>query len=59
LTIVKRLVALHRGSSTWVCPALTATRPSDRRQAQEAGFDAHLTKPVSPPDLAAILISKG
>ena len=33
-------------------------RPSDRQRAQEAGFDAHLTKPVSPPELAALLVSK-
>jgi signal transduction histidine kinase/CheY-like chemotaxis protein len=34
-------------------------RASDRRRAKEAGFDAHLTKPVSPSELAAILLSKG
>jgi CheY-like chemotaxis protein/anti-sigma regulatory factor (Ser/Thr protein kinase) len=33
-------------------------RPSDRRRAEEAGFDAHLTKPVNPPELAALLLSK-
>jgi CheY-like chemotaxis protein len=32
-------------------------RAADRLQAQEAGFDAHLTKPVSPPDLAVLLLS--
>jgi CheY-like chemotaxis protein len=33
-------------------------RASDRHRAQEAGFDAHLTKPVIPHELAAILLSK-
>jgi signal transduction histidine kinase/ActR/RegA family two-component response regulator len=30
-------------------------RPEDRRQAKEAGFDAHLTKPVNPDELTEIL----
>jgi CheY-like chemotaxis protein len=32
---------------------------SDRRRAEDAGFDAHLTKPVSPRELAEILLLKG
>ena len=31
-------------------------RESDRRRATEAGFDAHLTKPVSPRELASTLL---
>jgi CheY-like chemotaxis protein len=30
-------------------------RPEDRRKAQEASFDAHLTKPVSADEFAEIL----
>src|SRR5688572_32722649 len=30
-------------------------RPEDRQRATEAGFDAHLVKPVDPTDLAALL----
>ena len=30
-------------------------QPYDRVRAQEAGFDLHLTKPVSPDDIAAAL----
>src|SRR4029450_4196272 len=31
---------------------------SDRRRAEDAGFDAHLTKPISPHELAEILLLK-
>jgi CheY-like chemotaxis protein len=33
-------------------------RATDRRRAEEAGFDVHLTKPVSPAELAALLLPK-
>jgi signal transduction histidine kinase/CheY-like chemotaxis protein len=33
-------------------------RASDRSRAQEAGFDVHLTKPVNPQELAALLLAK-
>jgi CheY-like chemotaxis protein len=57
---VARALRASPGGEALLLVAITGYgRPSDRRQAQEAGFDAHLTKPVSPPDLAAILVSKG
>jgi CheY-like chemotaxis protein len=34
-------------------------QPDDRRQAMEAGFDAHLVKPVNPDALLAALQSGG
>ncbi|HEX5528829.1 MAG TPA: hypothetical protein VFZ82_04675 [Methylomirabilota bacterium] len=30
-------------------------RPEDHRRSQEAGFDAHLVKPVDPASLAAVI----
>jgi CheY-like chemotaxis protein len=41
------------------CPVLIAltgySQPEDRRRAQEAGFDAHLVKPVDPSALTRLL----
>ena len=57
---VARALRSAPGGEALLLVAITGYgRASDRRQAQEAGFDAHLTKPVSPSDLAAILLSKG
>ncbi|HEU4370789.1 MAG TPA: ATP-binding protein [Methylomirabilota bacterium] len=57
---VARAVRSAPGGDALLLVAITGYgRASDRRRAQEAGFDAHLTKPVSPPELAAILLSKG
>ena len=40
--------------------ALTGySQPQDRRDAEEAGFDAHLVKPVDPADLARLLTTLG
>jgi two-component system, sensor histidine kinase len=40
--------------------ALTGySQPQDRRDAQEAGFDAHLVKPVDPADLTRLLATLG
>ena len=39
-----------------VLVALTGySQPEDRRRAEEAGFDAHLVKPVDPTDLSRVL----
>jgi two-component system, sensor histidine kinase len=40
--------------------ALTGySQPQDRRDAEEAGFDAHLVKPVDPADLTRLLATLG
>jgi len=41
-----------------VLVALTGySQPEDRRRAREAGFDAHLVKPVDPADLSRVLMN--
>ncbi len=40
--------------------ALTGySQPEDRRRASEAGFDAHLVKPVDPAELSRLLATPG
>jgi CheY-like chemotaxis protein len=57
---VARALRSAPGGEALLLVAITGYgRIADRRRTQEAGFDAHLTKPVSPPQLAAILLSKG
>ncbi|MBI1734632.1 MAG: response regulator [Candidatus Rokubacteria bacterium] len=52
--VARRIRAL--GSPQPFLVALTGYgRPEDRQRATEAGFDAHLVKPVDPTDLAALL----
>jgi signal transduction histidine kinase len=47
------------GGETLLLIAITGYgRAADRRQAEDAGFDAHLTKPVSPTELAATILAK-
>jgi signal transduction histidine kinase len=56
---VARSIRSAPGGDAIVLVAITGYgRASDRRQALEAGFDAHLTKPVAPHELAATLLLK-
>ena len=53
---VARALRAAPGSGKLLLIAITGYgRAIDRSRAQEAGFDAHLTKPVNLPDLAALL----
>jgi signal transduction histidine kinase/ActR/RegA family two-component response regulator len=53
---VARSVRSAPGGDAILLVAITGYgRPEDRRQAQEAGFDVHLTKPVDAAELAEVL----
>jgi CheY-like chemotaxis protein/anti-sigma regulatory factor (Ser/Thr protein kinase) len=57
---VARAVRAAPGGDAVLLVAITGYgRPQDRRQAEEVGFDAHLTKPVNPHELARVLLSRG
>lgn len=57
--VVARAVRSAPGGDAILLVAITGYgRESDRRRATEAGFDAHLTKPVSPRELASTLLLK-
>jgi two-component system, sensor histidine kinase len=57
---VARAVRSAPGGDAILLVAITGYgRASDRRRAEDAGFDAHLTKPVSPRELAEILLLRG
>jgi CheY-like chemotaxis protein len=43
------------GSSVYLVALTGYGQPDDRRQAMEAGFDAHLVKPVKPDALLAAI----
>ncbi|MEX2148347.1 MAG: response regulator [Candidatus Rokuibacteriota bacterium] len=56
--VARRLVAA--GGPRPILVALTGySQPEDRRDAEAAGFDAHLVKPVDPADLARLLTTLG
>jgi signal transduction histidine kinase/ActR/RegA family two-component response regulator len=46
------------GNSVMLCAVTGYGRPEDQRRATEAGFDAHLVKPVSPEALRHILAER-
>jgi len=57
---VARSVRSAPGGDAILLVAITGYgRTNDRRQAKDAGFDAHLTKPVSPHELAEVLLLRG
>lgn len=52
--VARRIRSLHGHQPSLV--ALTGYgQPEDRKLATDAGFDAHLVKPVDPADLASVL----
>lgn len=56
--VAKRLRALGGARSSLI--ALTGySDPEDRRRAEEAGFDAHVVKPVDPDELTRLLTRLG
>jgi PAS domain S-box-containing protein len=52
---VARRIRAHRGHEPILVAITGYGQADDRRRALEAGFDAHLTKPVSPEHLADVL----
>jgi two-component system, sensor histidine kinase len=57
---VARAVRAAPGGGAILLVAVTGYgAASDRRRAEDAGFDAHVTKPVNPQELAEILLLKG
>jgi signal transduction histidine kinase len=57
---VARAVRSTPGGDTILLVAITGYgRTNDRRRAEDTGFDAHLTKPVSPHELAEVLLLRG
>ena len=56
--VARALRAMPGGKGLLLVAITGYGRATDRRRAQEAGFDAHLTKPVNLSELAALLVSK-
>ena len=56
---VARAVRSARGGDAYLLVAITGYGgAADRRRTREAGFDAHLTKPLDEAELARILVSE-
>ncbi len=54
-----RLVRGSAGPSIYLVALTGYGQPDDRRQAHQAGFDAHLVKPVNPEALLAVIQNAG
>jgi CheY-like chemotaxis protein len=55
--VIKRLRARTGGTQPIVIAVTGYGQAEDRRRTQEAGFDHHLTKPVDPKEVMAIIAS--
>jgi CheY-like chemotaxis protein len=53
--VARGIRALPRGGEILLLALTGFGRPDDRRRSLDAGFDTHVTKPVDPVDLAAII----
>jgi CheY-like chemotaxis protein len=57
--VARRLRALAGGSRMYLVALTGYSDPDDRRRAEEAGFDAHVVKPVDPDELTRLLVRLG
>jgi CheY-like chemotaxis protein len=55
--VARAVRSAPRGDAVLLVAITGYGRPKDRRRAQEVGFNAHLTKPVDPDELARVLLS--
>ena len=56
--VARRLRALS-GPRAFLVALTGYSDPDDRRRAEEAGFDAHVVKPVDPEELTRLLARQG
>jgi PAS domain S-box-containing protein len=55
--LARRLRATEAGRASWLVALTGYGQPQDRRQAEAAGFDVHLVKPISPERVRSALES--
>jgi signal transduction histidine kinase/CheY-like chemotaxis protein len=55
--VARRLRASRRCKDTFLIALTGYGQPEDRRKALEAGFDAHIVKPIDPNQLTAVIAS--
>jgi CheY-like chemotaxis protein len=54
--VARRVRASEPGKKVLLIALTGYDRPEDRRRSLEAGFDAHLVKPVDPDELTALIV---
>jgi CheY-like chemotaxis protein len=55
--VARRLRARRLGKGVFLVALTGYGQPEDRRRALEAGFDAHIVKPIEPDRLTAVIAS--